>query len=271
MVLCLTLSTSSVFAARNSQVELISVSRDQDKLQMLVDSRVTIQFEFDTKNNGKSIRWTLKGADYSFDIDSLLDCMDNLVIVPLSKNAARFEADLGSQLSASIVDSTAPSGAHRLILELRPTSNSAPCFDRPIPEALIAAPGLFAPTVPVPSKPSRSASSALPVPTPPVAAAAAEIDHELTAEDIVKAQQRDRERHSIFRVQNWHQFPTSLANRKLMPILNAKYRVVRQNLLRISLWTALITVTRVVLRALIGYKNTAIVKFEKSTRDSPMS
>jgi len=193
-------------------IERINISRNNEKLFMLVDSNWPIQYEFDTKKNGRTIAWTLKGADYykaltdyftAFDIDSLLDCMDNLVIVPLDDKAARFEADLGPGLTASVFESQAPNGSYRMVMQVNASAGTAPCFRPPIPAALVAEAGLFdAPTAPaskdiaVTSTPSlAAAATALAVPT-----------HELTAEEIVKAEEQRRKK----------QMETAKANRRLI-------------------------------------------------------
>lgn len=188
-------------------IEQVNLSRDQNALRMLIDSNAPIQYQFDTKKKGAAISWSLKGADYYqaltdyftvFDVDSLVNCLDNLVIVPVSKTAARFEADLGPGLMASVEESKAPNGSYRLIMKVSARKGAAPCFSRPIPAALVAAEGLF--DAPAAASDSRSqsvtvtpvlpqAQAALPVPEAEMAATP---EHELTAEEIVKAQQQQR-------------------------------------------------------------------------------
>lgn len=188
IALALLLLTQQVQAASTTsaaKVENFRIVRDNDALIILVDSNWPIQFEFDTPKNGAAIWLTLKGADYyaaltryftSFDIDSLADCLDNLVITPVNKNEARFEADLGEGLRASFKETKSATDAYRFMLVIKAKTGTAACFAHETPPALIAEPGLFAaPAVAV---------------TAPISMAA---DHELTAEEIVKEEQRRRQ------------------------------------------------------------------------------
>lgn len=179
------LTSHNVFA---DGIEIVNVSRDRQTLRLLIVSRDPLDYNFATRKNGKAISLSLSGADYYkaltdyftlFDIDSLLGCMDNLAIIPISKNAARFEADLGEGLEAEVLQSRAPSGAQRLVLEINNASGDAPCFAKPVPRALRPDPSLFivAPVTPSLTEP------------PAIEAASA---GEPTAEDIVKSQQGDQ-------------------------------------------------------------------------------
>jgi len=189
-----------------AMVEQVNISRDEKRLIMLLDSNVPIQSKFETKKGGQHIVWSLKGADYYqaltdyftvFDIDSLVDCLDNLVIAPETKTSARFEAELGKGLTASAIEGTSPSGSYRVMMQLT-ASKDAPCFSRPIPNSLVAAEGLFAkptspdvaaPPVNLPSTMSPAAAAAMASASPP-----SEAQRELTAEEIVKAQEQERKK-----------------------------------------------------------------------------
>lgn len=185
--LLLTQMTVSLGAA-SARVKRINISRDNEKMLMLVDSNWPIQFQFETPKKGKAVSWSFKGADYyaaltrfftNFDVDSLLDCMDNLKIIPRGKNAARFEADLGPNLRASVYESSAPNGDYRVVMMLRPTTKSSACFSHPIPSALVAPAALF--------------SAPKPKVVPPAPVAVAKAPQELTAEDIVKSQRQQKQ------------------------------------------------------------------------------
>lgn len=121
------------------QVKLVNLARESNKLKLTIESNRPISFEFEINEKSRSFSVGLQGADYYlaltdyfqvYDIDSLVNCLDDLTIIPVAEDAARFETKLGEGLSASVYDDTANSpGVFRVVIQfVARHPEKSPCF-----------------------------------------------------------------------------------------------------------------------------------------------
>ena len=122
-----------------ARVELIKLNYESNNIKIIVESRSPISFEYFTDDTSKKFSVILEGEDFypaltryfqSIDIDSLSNCIDEITIVPISNNEARFEVRLAKGLSASAYDDTNNSPRNfRVIIEFVSTgSGKSACF-----------------------------------------------------------------------------------------------------------------------------------------------
>ncbi|MFV2054966.1 MAG: porin [Thiohalomonadales bacterium] len=124
----------------SANVELIELKVEDNKIKILIESRLPISFEYFTDENTHQFGVSLSGADYypdlikyfqSIDIDSLSQCVDEIRIVPISVDSARFEVRLARDLVASVYDDTDNSPKNfRVIIQFEAVDKSnSPCID----------------------------------------------------------------------------------------------------------------------------------------------
>lgn len=122
-----------------ARVELIKLNYESNNIKIIVESRSPISFEYFTDGISKKFSVILEGEDFypaltryfqSIDIDSLSDCIDEITIVPISNNEARFEVRLADGLSASAYDDTSNSPRNfRVVIEFVAVGNGrSACF-----------------------------------------------------------------------------------------------------------------------------------------------